>query len=234
MGVHPKADLVGSPVSIGKGSYVERGCIIYPPVVIGDNTIIHSGTVIGSPPEHKSKGSKHGVVIGSNTVIGPNCVITAGTDERPTTIGDNCFVMAGVHVSHDCLVGDDVTIAHKVILAGHCVIQDRANLGSGSMVHQNTTVGAGVMVGMGSVVVKDIYPYLKVWGNPCTYGGLNYHQLKGCRSDGGDIQNDDDFIRGIQDSHILEDLQKFHRFSGKRGIKRMLSYSWASLGGEEE
>ncbi len=232
MGIHPKANVVGyEPVILGKGSFIERGCTVYGPVEIGENTIIQAGTVIGSPPEHKSKKSKFGVVIGSNTTIGTNCVITSATDERPTTIGDNCFVMAGVHVSHDCLIGDEVVLAHKVILAGHCVIQDRVNIGSGSMVHQNTTIGAGVMVGMGSVVVKDLYPYLKVWGNPCTYGGLNFHRLKGFRSDGGDISCEEEFVQEIGSPRIMEDLKNFHSDAGKRGRSRVLTYSWV---GEEE
>jgi UDP-N-acetylglucosamine acyltransferase len=224
--IHPKAKFFGD-VQVGEGSFVSAGCYLYGPIKIGKNTTIHSGTIIGTPPEHKRKESKYGVVIGDDNVIGANCTITASTDERPTTIGNGNYLMSGVHISHDCLIGDDNVIAHKVVLAGHCVVGDRANLGVGALLHQHTTIGSGSMIGMGSVVNKDIYPYLKVWGNPVRYGGFNFHQLKGLRFDGEDIENEEDFRDSIVPVELIKnDLVQFHRFAGKRGKERIVSYRW--------
>lgn len=224
--IHPNTKMYGK-VEIGKGSFVASGCYLYGPITIGDNTHIESGCILGTPPEHKNKDSKYGIVIGNDNVIGVNCTITASTDERPTTIGDGNYLMAGVHISHDCLIGNDNVISHKTVLAGHCIVGDRNNLGVGTLVHQQTTIGSGCMIGMGTVVVKDIYPYLKVYGNPVEYGGLNLYQLKGLRHDGEDILNNKDFKDSmIEGSLIIEDLKKFHKHSNRRGKNRVIGYNW--------
>ena len=227
MGIHPKSKVYGR-VEIGENSFVDMGCVIFGPVEIGDNTHIQAGTIIGAPPEHKSKESKYGVVIGNNCVIGTNCTITASTDERPTTIDDGCYLMSGVHVSHDCWIQENATLAHKVVLAGHVVVGREANIGVGSMVHQHTTIGGGCMVGMGSVVVKDVYPFIKIHGNPAKYCGLNHHRLKRFRSYSEDVEDKDLFSSDLS-KYTIPYLVEFHDECGKRGRGRIIAYPWVVL-----
>jgi UDP-N-acetylglucosamine acyltransferase len=134
--------------------------------------------------------------------------------------------MAGIHISHDCIIGNENTFSHKVILAGECVVMDNVNMGSGSMVHQKTVVGSNSMVGMGSVLTKDVFPYLVVCGNPAKFHKINTHRLKGYRWIG---ENDSDKLRfkkliTNKNAEIMDDIREFHQHSGKRGKQRVIYY----------
>ena len=139
--IHPKAQIWGK-VEIGKDTIIEPFCVIHGPATIGKNNLIQAGTVIGSPAEHRTKKTGLSVIIGDDNIIGANSVITGATDIHPTTIGDGNLLMAGIHISHDCVIGNDNTFSHKVILAGECVVMDNVNMGSGSMAHQKTGIGS--------------------------------------------------------------------------------------------
>ena len=95
-----------------------------------------------------------------------------------TTIGENCLVMAYVHVAHDCHIGHDTILANNVTLAGHIEIGEWATLGGMVAVHQFVRIGAQVMIGGGSLVRKDVPPYIKAGRTPLSYSGVNSVGLK--------------------------------------------------------
>ena len=223
--IHPKAQVWGK-VIVGEDTIIEPFCVIHGPVTIGKNNLIQTGTVIGSPAEHRSKKTGNSVIIGNDNIIGPHSVITGATDIHPTTIGDGNLFMAGIHISHDCIVGNDNTFSHKVILAGECVIMNNVNMGSGSMVHQKTVIGSNSMVGMGSVLTKDVFPYLIVCGNPAKFHKINTHRLKGYRWSSDNDSNKIKFKELItkKSEEIIHDIREFHKYSGKRGKQRVIYY----------
>jgi UDP-N-acetylglucosamine acyltransferase len=224
--IHPKSQIWGD-VKIGEGTVVEPFCVINGPVVIGKNNVIHTGTVIGSPAEHRTKESGLSVIIGDDNIIGPHCVITAATDIHPTTIGDGNMLMSGVHISHDCRVGNDNTFSHKVILAGECIVLNNVNMGSGSMAHQKTTIGSFSMIGMGSILTKDVFPFLVVCGNPAKFLRINTHPLKGYRWEEDKNANLCLFQSYLSEKEegILKEVISFHEVCGQRG-KRVIMPEW--------
>lgn len=223
--IHPKAEIWGK-VQLGDDTVIEPFCVIHGPVSIGKNNLIQSGTIIGSPAEHRNKKTGLSVIIGDNNTIGPNSVITGATDIHPTTVGDGNLFMSGIHISHDCIVGDDNTLSHKVILAGECLVMNNVNMGSGSIAHQKTVIGSNSMVGMGSVLTKDVFPYLIVRGNPAKFHKINTHRLKGYGWCEDSRSNKNLFQTLISDKRkdILADVREFHLHSGKRGNYRIIYF----------
>jgi UDP-N-acetylglucosamine acyltransferase len=228
--VHPKAQIWGD-VKVGEGTIIEPFCVIHGPVIIGENNRIQTGTVIGCPAEHRTKETGLSVIIGDDNIIGPHCVITGATDIRPTQIGDGNMLMSGVHISHDCIIGDGNTLSHKVILAGECNVMNRVNMGSGSMAHQGSVIGSYSMIGMGSVVVKDICPYLVVCGNPAKFLRINIHHLKGYGWNNDNKHNLELFHQLLKEKEptILNEIISFHELAGNRGKDRII-YFFDELG----
>ena len=184
--IHPEAK-IGQNVKIGRFTYIEKD------VVIGDNTIIEAhvsifngsrignechifpGAVIGGPPQDLGyKGEKTTVEIGNGVTIREHCTLHRGsTDKWKTTIGDGCFLMAYAHIAHDCIIGKHCIIANAVNLGGHVEIGDFANLGGMVAVHQFSKIGKHVMIAGGTIVRKDVPPYIKAARDPVSYLGVN-------------------------------------------------------------
>ncbi len=196
--IHPTA-IVSKKAKLGANVKVGPFSIIEDEVEIGDNTIIHSsvkiknytkigsncqiyeGTVIGSIPQHLGfKGEVSYVEIGNNTVLREYCTIHRGTsfDDGLTKIGDNCYLMAYVHVAHDCKVGHDTILANCVTLAGHVKIGNYVFVGGLTPIHQFCRIGDYAMVGGASAVDKDIPPYTRASKNHVLLYGLNLVGLK--------------------------------------------------------
>ncbi len=177
--VHPTAVITGDVEFLGRA---EVGAHVYleGPLLIEDGVKIYPGCVIGCRAESYGEGTSDAPIhIGAGTVLREKVVIQRSlSGGRPTSIGENCYIMDGCHVAHDCRVDDEVTMAPKVVLGGHSTIMFRANLGIGSMTHQFVTVGAYAMVGMGSVVIHDIRPGAKVCGSPAEIYGKNDFGLR--------------------------------------------------------
>ena len=172
--VHPNA-------KIGKNVEIDEGTIVGPSVVItgwtkiGKDCHIFQGASIGEEPQDlKFAGEKSYTVIGDRTKIHEFCTIHRATGEGEyTRIGDDCLLMAYVHVAHNCVLGNNVIMANAAMVAGHVVVEDRAIIGGKAGVHQFVRVGKQSMISGMSRNIHDVVPYTIVDGFPARACGLN-------------------------------------------------------------
>ncbi|HAQ37533.1 MAG TPA: acyl-ACP--UDP-N-acetylglucosamine O-acyltransferase [Saprospiraceae bacterium] len=184
--VHPDAK-IGHKVEIGPLCFiagnVEIGAntIIYPGVTIldgskiGENCRIFTGAVIGAEAQDLSyAGEETWVEVGNFVTIREFVTLHRGTKvKKKTVIGDHCYLMAYAHVAHDCQVGHHCIFANGVNLAGHVEVGNFVNFGGLSAVHQFCKIGSHAMIGGGSIVRRDVPPFIKAVRNPVAYGGVN-------------------------------------------------------------
>lgn len=167
-------------VEIGDGTWIGPNVTIMNGARIGKNCKIFPGAVVSADPQDlKYAGEDTKTIIGDNTVIRECVTINKGTSDRWTTeVGSNCLLMAYVHVAHDCKVGNNVILANCVNLAGHITIEDFAILEGMVAVQQFLTIGAHSFVAGGSLVRKNVPPYVKAAREPLSYVGINSIGLK--------------------------------------------------------
>ena len=137
--------IIGPHVKIGKNTELESNVIISGDTEIGANCKVYPFTVLGNPPQDlKFKGEASKLIIGNNNVIREHVTMNPGTDGGGllTKIGDNCLIMIGAHIAHDCILGNNIILANNVALAGHVVVDDFAILGGLSGVHQFVRIGS--------------------------------------------------------------------------------------------
>jgi len=172
--------IVEKDVEIGEGTRIASHAYVANGARLGKNVAVHHGAVISSIPQDlKFAGEETILEIGDNTVIREYCDLNRGTHDRgKSKIGDGCFLMAYVHVAHDCWIGNKVIIANAVQLAGHVTIEDRVSLGGIVPVHQFCRIGQHAFIGGGFRVVQDVPPYILAAGEPLTYKGLNIVGLR--------------------------------------------------------
>jgi UDP-N-acetylglucosamine acyltransferase len=184
--VHPEAQVadnvviepfvtVDKDVVIGEGTRIGSNVTILPGTRIGKNCRIFPGAVIGAVPQDlKFKGEYTTVEIGDNTTIRECVTVNRGTAARSkTVIGSNCLIMAYVHIAHDCLVGNNVILVNSTQLAGEVTVDDWAIIGGMTAVHQFVHIGTHVMISGGSLVRKDVPPFIKAGREPLSYVGIN-------------------------------------------------------------
>lgn len=155
--------LIGPDVTIGEGSVIQSHVVIEGMVRIGSENSIGPGSIIGGPPQDLAfdPDTKSSVELGDRNVIREHCTIHRGTVAGSSTkIGNDNFLMAGVHVGHNCRIADGVIIANNCLLAGYVEIDDRAFIGGGTTFHQNIHVGRLVMAQGSSGFGKDVPPFL--------------------------------------------------------------------------
>jgi UDP-N-acetylglucosamine acyltransferase len=163
-------------VEIGEGTWIGPNVTIMEGARIGKNCRIFPGAVVSAPPQDlKYKGESSTVIIGDNTTIRECVTLNRGTalDKNATIIGENCLLMAYVHVAHDCIIGNNVVISNSVQLAGHIEIQDYVNIGGTSAVQQFVKIGTSAFVSGGTLVRKDVPPFVKAAREPLAYCGIN-------------------------------------------------------------
>ncbi|WP_158979172.1 acyl-ACP--UDP-N-acetylglucosamine O-acyltransferase [Cellulophaga sp. L1A9] len=162
-------------VIIGDGTWIGSNVTIMEGARIGKNCNIFPGAVISAPPQDlKYQGEETTVIIGDNTTIRECATIHKGTSDRmKTVIGKNCLIMAYCHVAHDCLVGDNCIFSNNSTLAGHVTIGDNVILAGLVAVHQFVSIGQHAFVTGGSLVRKDVPPYVKAAREPLSYVGIN-------------------------------------------------------------
>ncbi|MCR4304191.1 MAG: acyl-ACP--UDP-N-acetylglucosamine O-acyltransferase [Gallionella sp.] len=190
--IHPNAKLAGD-IEVGAYSIIGEHVEIGVGTVIGPHVVINGRTRIGQhnrifqfcslgeiPQDKKYKNEPTRLEIGDHNTIREFCTFNIGTaqDVGVTRMGNHNWVMAYVHVAHDCQVGDHVILANCTQLAGHVEVGDHAILAGFTGVHQFVRIGAHIMTGVSTVLLQDVPPYVMASGNPCAPHGINSEGLK--------------------------------------------------------
>jgi UDP-N-acetylglucosamine acyltransferase len=190
--VHPEAklgadvrvgpySLIGAHVEIGAGTTIAAHVVIEGHTRIGrDNRIFPFASLGGEPQDKKYRGEPTTLTIGERNTIREYTTINTGTvqDGGETAVGDDNWLMAYVHIAHDCRVGSNTIFANNAQIAGHCEVGDWAFLGGFTGVHQFVRIGAHAMTGGGTILVQDVPPYVMAVGNPAKPYGVNAEGLK--------------------------------------------------------
>ena len=172
---------VGPDVEIGAGTRIGPQCLIEGPTWIGRNNQIYGCAAIGGAPQDKKyAGQPTELRIGDGNTIREYVTINRGTVEGGglTSIGDDNWIMAYVHIAHDCHVGNHTIFANCASLAGHAEVGDYAILGGFSLIHQFCKIGEHAFTSMGSRINCDVPPYVVVAGEMSTPRGINTEGLR--------------------------------------------------------
>lgn len=173
--------MVGDYVTIKEGTTVGPHAVIDPYCEIGSDCQIFQFASVGAISQSlKFKGEETWTKIGNRCIIREFVTINRGTEDGGgiTRIGDDCLLMAYVHIAHDCLLGNKVVMANNATLAGHVEIGNHVTVGGLSGVHQFVRIGDYAFIGGKSIVVKDIVPYVLAQGDRAKLHGLNVVGLK--------------------------------------------------------
>ena len=216
--VHDSCDIgpyavIGADVTVGARTKIGPHAVINGPTSIGsDNHIFQFASIGEDPQDLKFDGLDSRLEIGNNNRIREFVTINRGTSGGGgvTRIGDDNLVMAYVHIAHDCLVGNNTIFANSASLAGHVTVGDFAILGGFSLVHQFSRIGAHSFSGMGSVINKDVPPYLLVSGHYAEAKGINKQGLK---------------RRGFDEKEIAALQKTFIKIVRRRGVKDESAYA---------
>ncbi|WLD24881.1 acyl-ACP--UDP-N-acetylglucosamine O-acyltransferase [Flavobacterium dauae] len=162
-------------VEIGEGTWIGSNVTIMEGARIGKNCRIFPGAVISAEPQDlKFDGEETTAEIGDNTTIRECVTINRGTKDRyRTVIGKNCLIQAYSHIAHDCMVGDNCIFSNSSTLAGHVTVGDYVVLAGMVAVHQFCTIGSHSFITGGTLVRKDVPPYIKAAREPISYVGIN-------------------------------------------------------------
>ncbi|GGE19267.1 acyl-ACP--UDP-N-acetylglucosamine O-acyltransferase [Psychroflexus salis] len=185
-------------VVIGEGSWIGSNVTIMEGARIGKNVSIFPGAVISAIPQDKKFEDEDTVTeIGDNTTIRECVTINRGTyDRMKTKIGQNCWIMAYSHIAHDCIVGNNCVFSNNSTLAGHITVGDHVVLAGMAAVQQFCSIGNHAFITGGSLVRKDVPPYVKAGREPLSYVGIN---SVGLRRRGFDTEK----IREIQNIYRI-------------------------------
>lgn len=173
--------IIQGEVTIGSGTIIEPHVVISGPTTIGKDNHFYQFSSIGAAPQDKKYADEPTtLVIGDRNTFRENVTINRGTvqDLGSTIIGNDNWVMAGVHIAHDCVIGNNAIFANASALAGHVTVGDWAILGGYTLVHQFCHIGAHSFCGMGSVINQDVPNFVTVSGNLAGPRGLNVEGLK--------------------------------------------------------
>jgi UDP-N-acetylglucosamine acyltransferase len=189
--IHPNARLatnvkidpftvIHQNVEVGEGTWIGSNVTIMEGAKIGKNCRIFPGAVIAAAPQDlKFEGEDTSVDIGDNTTIREFVTVHRGTKDRwVTRVGKNCLIMAYSHIAHDCIIGNNCIMSNNTQVAGHVIMGDWAILGGMCAVHQFVQIGQHSFVSGGSLVGKDVPPYIKAGRVPLSYAGVNSVGLK--------------------------------------------------------
>lgn len=173
--------LIGEHVEIGEGSVIGAHCVITGHTRIGRNNRFYSFCSIGEEPQDKKyRGEPTRLEIGDGNTVREYCSFNVGTaqDVGVTRVGNDNWIMAYVHIAHDCQVGSHAIFANNATLAGHVSVGDYAILGGFTGVHQFCRIGAHSFCGVGTVLTQDLPPFVTIAGNPASAHGINAEGLR--------------------------------------------------------
>lgn len=189
--IHPNAKLaenvkvdpftvIHQDVEIGQGTWIGSNVTIMEGARIGKNCRVFPGSVIAAiPQDMKYNGEKTYVEIGDNTTLREFVTVNRGTSDRlKTRVGSDCLIMAYCHIAHDCQVGNHCIMSNSSQMAGHVIMGDWAIIAGVCAIHQFVNIGQHAYIAGGSLVSKDVPPYIKAIRNPLSYGGVNSVGLK--------------------------------------------------------
>ena len=232
--IHPNAKIgknvtispfvsISEDVVVGDNTWIAPNVVIMDGARIGKNCKIFPGAVISAEPQDlKYAGEITTAEIGDNTTIREFVTINKGTQALgKTVVGSGCLLMAYVHIAHDCIVGNNCILANGVTLAGHITIDDYAIIGGLSAIHQFVHIGGHVMISGGSLIRKDVPPFVKAAREPLSYAGINSVGLKRRGFDNEKINRIQDiyrivFQKGYSSTKALEVLESEMEASRER------------------
>jgi UDP-N-acetylglucosamine acyltransferase len=191
--------IIGDDVEIGSGTRIDSHVVINGPTTIGKDNHIYQFASVGDDPQDKKYADEPTrLTIGDRNTIREFCTISRGTvqDAGHTILGDDNWIMAYVHIAHDCVVGNKTIMANNVTLAGHVHVDDWVIFGGFSGAHQFARIGAHAFLGMYAGVNRDVPAYVMVSGQPAAPRGINSEGLK--RRDFSEEQ-----IRNIKNAYRL-------------------------------
>ena len=167
--------IIGDEVEIGDGSVIGPHAVIEKWTSLGKECRVYQFASVGAAPQDlKFKGEQSFTVIGDRTTIREGATIHRATGEgNETRIGNDCLLMAYIHVAHNCTLGNHVIMSNLASCAGHAIVEDRVVIGGMAGVHQFVKIGRNAMVGGMSKLVQDVVPYTIVDGHPAKVVGLN-------------------------------------------------------------
>jgi len=214
--MHPQARLgegvqvgaftvIDQDVEIGADTHVGHHCVITGHTRIGaGNRIAHFVSLGEAPQDKKYHGEPTRLEIGDRNTIREFCTFNRGTaqDRGVTVLGHDNWIMAYVHLAHDCRIGDHTIFANNAQLAGHVEVGDHAILGGFTVVHQFCRIGRHALTAMGTIVLQDVPPFVTVSGNPAAPHGINSEGLR---------------RRGF-DAHRIEGLRRAYRTLYRSGL----------------
>ena len=208
--IHPNAKIgknviiepfayIAEDVEIQDGTWIGPNVTIMDGARIGKNCRIFPGAVISAIPQDlKFEGEVTTAEVGDNTTIRECVTINRGTSDRnKTVVGSNCLLMAYVHIAHDVLVGNNVILANTANIAGHVTIEDHAILEGVVAVQQFVSIGAHSFIAGGSLVRKNVPPFIKAAREPLTYAGINAIGLRRRGFDNDSISQIEEIYRRI-------------------------------------
>lgn len=183
--------VIGPEVEIGPYCEIGSSVLITGHTTLGRNNRVYHGASIGNDPQDlKYRGEPSYVEIGDGNIIREYVTIHLATgEEEKTRIGNNNFLMAYVHIAHNCHIHNGTIIANAVNLAGHVDVLDHATIGGMTPVHQFVRIGNYAFIGGGSRLPQDVPPFVKVAGNPIEVAGINAIGLKRHYFDDEEILN---------------------------------------------
>ena len=173
--------IIGADVTIGARTEIGPHVVINGPTKIGEDNHIHQFASLGDAPQDKKyAGEPTRLEIGDRNTIREFVTLNRGTvqDEGVTRIGDDNWIMAYVHIAHDCRIGNQTIMANNASMAGHVTVDDYAILGGFTLIHQFCAIGAHSLTAFGSGISKDVPPYVTVGGSPARAHGLNMEGLR--------------------------------------------------------
>ena len=204
-------------VEVGEGTWIGSNVTIMEGAKIGKNCRIFPGAVISAVPQDlKFKGEPTTLEIGEGNIFREFVTISRGTTFRnKTVIGNNCFLLAYVHVPHDSIIGNHVIISNAVNMGGHVSIDDWVNIGGMVGIHQFVRIGEHSFIAFLSRVTQDVPPYILAGGNPINYKGLNIIGLKrrGFR---------EDVINKIKQAYTLIYNSKYNISDALKAVKEFI------------
>ena len=173
--------VIGPEVEIGEGSRIDAHAVVHGPTRMGRNNQVHAHAVLGGDPQDKKfRGERTELVIGDDNIIREFCTLNRGTGDGGgiTRIGDDNWILAYVHVAHDCQVGSHCVFSNNAALAGHVVVGDYVVLAGYTLLHQFCRVGDHAFTAMGAKINADVPPFVLVGGDYAIPRGINSEGLK--------------------------------------------------------